>query len=91
MSAGVDHDHIFAAELTVSVVCRLLVDFHYLLSRSVGFSEFWVLAGVGTLRVLISGAEDTVERAVIVAIVALEGSGALHGRNATLLLDLLQV
>ena len=50
-----------------------------------------MLAGVGTLRILIGGAEDTVERAVIVAVVALEGSGALHGRNATLLLDLFQV
>lgn len=91
LSAGVDHDHVFAAEFAVPVVGRLLVDLHYLLSCPVGFGEFLVLAGVGTLRVLVGGAKETVERAVVVAVVTLEGSGALHWRNATLLLDLLEV
>ena len=91
LPAWVDHDHVLAAELAVLVVGRLFVDLHDLPGRSVELREFLVLAGVGALRVLIGGAEETVERAVVVAVVALEGSGALHWRNAPLLLDLLQV
>lgn len=91
LPAGVDHYHVFAAELAVSVVGRLFIELHHLLSRPVGLVEFLVVAVVGTLRVLVGGAEEAVERAVIVAVVVLEGSGALHWRNATLLLDLLEV
>lgn len=61
LPAWVDHDHVLAAELAVLVVGRLFVDFHDLLGRSVELREFLVLAGVGALRVLIGGAEETVE------------------------------
>ena len=91
LPARVYHYHVFAAELAVLVIGRLLVDLHDLLRRSVRFVELLVLAVVGTLGVLIGGAEEAVKRAIVVAVVVLEGSGALNWRNAALFLDLLEV